>query len=157
MDPMKDIYKFDAELKKDGTSQTLDLKQFIPRGSMVKNSNTIYAMVIYTSVETKLALNEGKYRTKISNYARILNIFLAINIFIMFFALIMMSQVGNRTFNSKYGDQMPYVFTDAEKPINYEFYTFRSMMSFYLLFNGLLPLDLAVTLMISKLFMVAFV
>jgi len=52
---------------------------------------------------------------------------------------------------------MPYVFTDAEKPINYEMYTFKSMMSFYLLFNGLLPLDLAVTLMITKIFMVAFV
>lgn len=31
------------------------------------------------------------------------------------------------------------------------------MMSFYLLFNGLLPLDLAVTLMITKLFMVGLI
>ena len=30
-------------------------------------------------------------------------------------------------------------------------------MSFYLLFNGLLPLDLAVTLMITKLFMVGYI
>lgn len=163
MPPHKDIYKFDATIKKGSDTQTLDLKQFIPRGSMVKNSDNVYALVVYTATDTKLALNEGKYRSKISEYARILNIFLSINIFIMFTALVFMSQVGNRKFNKKYGDQMYYVFDETEAAkqedgkIDYEEYTFKAMMSFYLLFNGLLPLDLAVTLMITKLFMVGLI
>ena len=131
---------------------------------MVMNSDNVYALVVYTSTDTKLALNEGKYRSKISAYARILNIFLAINIAIMFTALILMSQVGNRSFNKKNGDNMYYVFDKDFEPaklddgsIDYEQYTFKAMMSFYLLFNGLLPLDLAVTLMITKLFMVGYI
>ena len=114
MPPHKDIYKFDATIKKGEETQTLDLKQFIPRGSMVKNSDNVYALVVYTATDTKLALNEGKYRSKISEYARILNIFLSINIFIMFTALVLMSQVGNRKFNKKNGDQMYYVFDENE-------------------------------------------
>jgi len=157
MEPHKDIYKFEANITKAGASQTLDLKQFIPRGSTVKNSDNVYALVVYTATDTKLALNEGKYRSKISAYARILNIFLSINIFIMFTALVMMSQIGNRTFNKKYGANMYYVFDPKHEEQDFEFYTFKAMMSFYLLFNGLLPLDLAVTLMITKLFMVGLI
>lgn len=41
--------------------------------------------------------------------------------------------------------------------MNYEEYTMASMMSFYLLLNGLLPLDLAVNLIVTKLLMVYFV
>jgi len=114
MEPHKDIYKFEASISKGGNSQELDLKQFIPRGSTVKNSDNVYALVVYTATDTKLALNEGKYRSKISAYARILNIFLSINILIMFTALVLMSQIGNRTFNKKNGENMYYVFDENE-------------------------------------------
>ena len=82
----------------------------------------------------------------------------------MFTGLILMSQVGNRTFNKKYGENMYYVFDKEhesvrldDETIDYEAYTFKSMMSFYLLFNGLLLLDLAVNLMITKLLIVYFI
>ena len=151
MEPHKDIYKFDASISKGDTSEILDLKQFIPRGSIVMNSDNVYALVVYTSSDTKLALNEGKYRSKISEYARILNVILAINIMIMFVLLILMSQIGNRSFNKKYGEKMYYVFDKENESvklddgsIDFESFTFKAMFSFYLLFNGLLPLDLAV-------------
>lgn len=38
-----------------------------------------------------------------------------------------------------------------------EDYSFKALMSYYLLFNNLLPLDLAVTLMLSKIFIIYFV
>lgn len=117
----------------------------------------MYALVVYTSTETKLALNEGKYKTKISLYMKYLNIFLITNIIIMFLATLLCSQVFNRLFLQKKGDQLTYVFQEFEKPVNYEEYTMASMMSFYLLLNGLLPLDLAVNLIVTKLLMVYFV
>jgi magnesium-transporting ATPase (P-type) len=75
----------------DGASDELDLKQFIPRGAMIKNSSEVTAMIVYTGTETKLAMNEGKYRSKISSFAKLLNIILAINIAIMFTMAILMS------------------------------------------------------------------
>jgi magnesium-transporting ATPase (P-type) len=38
--------------------------------------------------------------------------------------------------------------------IDWENFTFKATFTFYLLFNGLIPLDLSVTLMITKLFKV---
>ena len=35
----------------------LELKQFIPRGSVLKYSQETQAIVVYTGVETKLVLN----------------------------------------------------------------------------------------------------
>jgi hypothetical protein len=39
----------------------LSIKQFIPRGAYVRNSGTQYLMVLYTGVDTKLIMNQGKY------------------------------------------------------------------------------------------------
>ena len=68
-------------------------------GAILRNSAKVQAMVVYTSKETKLALNEGKYTSKISEISYKLNIFLGINIlFVLTFALTM-SQIGNRLWN----------------------------------------------------------
>lgn len=43
---------------------SLDIKQFLHRGAVLKNSDRILAMVIYTGNQTKLAMNLTKYRYK---------------------------------------------------------------------------------------------
>lgn len=53
--------------------------------------------------------------------------------------------------------QKHYYIYDAAEDVDIENYSFKALMSYYLLLNGLLPLDLAVTLMLSKLFMIGFV
>jgi len=45
----------------------LDLKQFVPRGAHVRNSEHLYLLVLYTGNDTKLILNQGKYRFKQSH------------------------------------------------------------------------------------------
>lgn len=58
----------------------LGIDQFLHRGSYVENSDYIYAMVIYTGVESKLILNMGKYVYKMSSYEKILNKIMVINL-----------------------------------------------------------------------------
>ncbi len=61
--PHKDIYKFEGVMKDQASNKenTIELKQFIPRGAIVENSVDVYALIVYTGVETKLVLNQGKY------------------------------------------------------------------------------------------------
>ena len=60
-EPFPDLYSFDANLKicnkRCQKNFDLDLRQFIPRGCHVRNSQCLYLMVIYTGPETKLILN----------------------------------------------------------------------------------------------------
>jgi hypothetical protein len=71
-DPIPDLYAFDAGLKlvykdKQLPIIDLDLKQFVPRGAHVRNSEHLYLLVLYTGNDTKLILNQGKYRFKQSH------------------------------------------------------------------------------------------
>lgn len=82
--PEKDIYKFVGELQDGSATNELELKQFIPRGSVLKYSHETQAVVVYTGVETKLVLNQGKYSTKVSKIMFKLNLYMVINICTMF-------------------------------------------------------------------------
>lgn len=57
--PEQDLYSFNGTLTVADGKMTLDIKQFLHRGSVVKNSKYIDAMIIYTGVNTKISLNQG--------------------------------------------------------------------------------------------------
>lgn len=61
----------------------LELTQFIPRGTIVRNSGKIYMVVVYTGKDTKIIMNNGKYKFKKSSNDKVINIFLAWNVFVM--------------------------------------------------------------------------
>ena len=87
-DPIPDLYTFNADLKlvysdKQAPLIDLDLKQFVPRGAHVRNSEYIYLLVLYTGNDTKLILNQGSYRFKQSHVDGMVNKILGINIVIM--------------------------------------------------------------------------
>jgi magnesium-transporting ATPase (P-type) len=58
------------------------LDQFIPRGSKVANSGKLYLLVLYTGAETKIIQNQGTYKFKKSFSERVVNIYLAWNVFL---------------------------------------------------------------------------
>ena len=87
-DPIPDLYTFDADLKivsqdRQAPLIDLDLKQFVPRGAHVRNSECLYLLVLYTGNDTKLILNQGKYRFKQSSVDKMINWVLFINIVVM--------------------------------------------------------------------------
>ena len=119
-------------------------------GAILRNSPKVHAMVVYTSKETKLALNEGKYTGKISNIAYKLNIFLGINILFVLTAAISMSQIGNRVWNTRHSESYRYIFDAEEQPVEIGSYSFKAAMSFYLLLCNIVPLDMAVSMVIAR-------
>lgn len=64
--PEKDLYSFDGSIDlQDGKKpKELKLINFLHRGSILKNSVKVDAVVLYTGVESKLAMNFQKPRTK---------------------------------------------------------------------------------------------
>ena len=110
----------------------------------------VYALVVYTGKQTKLVLNEGKYSFKISDLTSKTNWYLAFNILTMIMIMLLYSQIGNRYWMQNYADKHYYIFPESEKPINKEEYTMKSMMSFFLLLNTIVPLDLGVVWNIAK-------
>ena len=85
-------------------SQThdLSLKNFLHRGSKLKNSVKIDALVVYTGVDTKLVLNVGTPKTKFSRAKILLNYMALIYVIICLVATIFYYLKGLE-FNDRYG------------------------------------------------------
>jgi len=93
--PNDNLYDFSGWLKisnassegavenEEETKLKLKYAQFIPRGSTIRNSESIIALVIYPCKETKQVLNSGKYKYKMSRGEHRLNFALIINVILM--------------------------------------------------------------------------
>lgn len=72
--PNNDIYKFDGKWNtSQGTVESLMTDNFVLKGSKLRNTNSLYGLVIYTGHHTKVMMNSSKPRFKISDLERLTN------------------------------------------------------------------------------------
>ena len=155
--PIPDLYSFDADLKlvmqdKQLPIINLDLKQFVPRGAHVRNSDCLFLLVLFTGNDTKLILNQGKYRFKQSHVDQVINKVLLVNILLMLSFGVVLSYFSYK-FAVENLERAPYIFQGAESP---EVQAFKAFGSFFLLNNSFIPLDLAVGLEMGKVMYIYF-
>lgn len=82
----------------------------------------------------------------------LLNVILMVDLAIMLTKAVCMSQIGTRMWLLTNYEEHEYIFPKKEWPIETELYVVRALGSFYLLFNLLIPLDLAINIVIVKMF-----
>lgn len=106
------------------------------------------ALVIFTGRDTKISMNQGRYRFKQSKVEQQLNIILFINLAVI---LILSGIFTGRLklFIEEEGKGMKYVY--PEDTINVRSFTSRAYGTFFLLFNRAIPLAMMVVLEIIKL------
>ena len=99
-------------------------------------------MVIYTGQETKQQLNQGKYQNKLSIIDKLMNYFVIINFIIFILLDVLMSQLGTRLWLKYYGNLHFYIYPQPNSSPQMEAINLKSMASFYLILNNLIPLGL---------------
>ena len=131
-------------------------EQFIPRGSVIKNSGAVIAIVAYTGKETKLMQNLGACSFKRSQMEkRVAKTFL-INMLCMFLFLI--GTVSYNFYMTPRLFQTHQYLTGPTDSASLETETsVAAIMSIYLLYGYLIPLDLAVLLEFTALFYSPFI
>ena len=90
-EPTTNLYDFKGSIdfnyaSNDGVgdrAEDLGNTQFIPRGSVIKNSGNISCMVVYTGQETKLMQNLGSYIFKRSEQEKRTGVTLLVNLGIL--------------------------------------------------------------------------
>lgn len=109
--PCKDIYFYDGRIilskqnPKTGAEKkkviNVDIKMFLHRGAVLRNSGAVYALVTQTGVQSKLIMNLGRYSYKVSKIEAMLNYFSAINLASMLFMAAMLT-IANYNFVENY-------------------------------------------------------
>lgn len=112
----------------------------------MRNSGYLFLLVLYTGNDTKLILNQGKYRFKQSHVDGMVNKILAINIVIMLTLCSVMAYLNYR-FSTSHEERYTYIFEKSESP---EVLAVKAFGSFFLINNSFIPIDLAVGLEMGK-------
>ncbi|CCK71876.1 aminophospholipid-translocating P4-type ATPase DNF3 KNAG_0I00850 [Huiozyma naganishii CBS 8797] len=150
-DPNNDLYNFEGNLELHDT-QNNTLKEYplgpeniVYRGSIVRNTQYIVGMVIYSGEETKVRMNAIKNpRTKAPKLQKQINIIIAFLVFVVA-TISLFSYLGHVLANkgSIDGNKAWYLWEEDAGPA-------ATIMSFIIMYNTMIPLSLYVSMEIVK-------
>ncbi|KAL8710067.1 MAG: hypothetical protein Q9220_005338 [cf. Caloplaca sp. 1 TL-2023] len=144
-DPNLDLYKFEGKVINGQTVLPLTNTEIIYRGSIIRNTPEVYALVIYTGEECKIRMNATKNpRIKAPSLQAVVNkVVIIIVLFVL--ALAIFNTVAYQIWQESTEEKSWYL-VDASVGF------FPILSSFIILFNTMIPLSLYVSLEIVKLF-----
>jgi phospholipid-translocating P-type ATPase (flippase) len=150
--PDSDLTKFNGkiELNKD-LSYTLGIKQFLYKGTILKNTKWAIGVVVYTGRDTKIVMNSQKGASKQSHLETLVNKLIGI-IFAFQICLCILLAGLNSWWYREYSVQTDvYLGFNLDTTItNYTISGLISCFSYLLLLNTMIPISLIVTLEVVK-------
>ncbi|KAJ2611333.1 aminophospholipid translocase [Coemansia sp. RSA 1365] len=149
--PNDSLYTFEGTLVSEGgrigfKEFSLDPTQVLLRGAILRNTDWIYAVVVFTGHDTKLMRNATAAPIKRTNVEKTTNrqiIFL----FIILLLLAVLSALGSQVLTSRNRDQLAYLLLPEGEGAK----TFvKNILTFIILYNNLIPISLIVTMEVVK-------
>nr|CAD7426833.1 unnamed protein product [Timema monikensis] len=144
--PNRHLYEFTGILK-ETSKQTLPLgpDQVLLRGAMLRNTNWVFGIVIYTGHETKLMKNSTSAPLKRSTVDKLTNT----QILMLFFILIvlcLLSAIFNELWIKMHIPGDWYIGIDDLISVNFGY----NLLTFIILYNNLIPISLQVSLEVVR-------
>ncbi|KAJ2524734.1 aminophospholipid translocase [Coemansia sp. RSA 2049] len=149
--PNDSLYTFEGTLVSEGgklgfKELSLDPTQILLRGAILRNTDWIYAVVIFTGHETKLMRNATAAPIKRTNVEKTTNR----QIIFLFFILVLLavlSALGSQILTSRNSDRLQYLHLPKGEGAK----TFvKNILTFIILYNNLIPISLIVTMEVVK-------
>ncbi|GAA5966757.1 hypothetical protein JCM3765_000939 [Sporobolomyces pararoseus] len=161
--PNNSLYTFEATLSMssagmDSTTKDLPLgpDQILLRGAQLRNTAWLYGIVIFTGHETKLMRNATAAPIKRTAMERMVNVQILFLLGILL-ALSIGCAIGATVRNRVYGDQMWYLYFNADANAVSAGSFIKDILTFILTLNNLIPISLIVTMEVVKFQQAAFI
>ncbi|XP_072557045.1 phospholipid-transporting ATPase IH-like isoform X4 [Paramormyrops kingsleyae] len=154
--PQPDLYKFVGRINiyLDGNepiARPLGSENVLLRGATLKNTEYIYAVAIYTGMETKMALNYQSKSQKRSAVEKSMNAFLVIYLCILI-SKALINTVLKYLWQGDPGRDEPWYNgkTQSERQRHVLIRAFTDFLAFMVLFNYIIPVSMYVTVEMQK-------
>ncbi|XP_075056125.1 phospholipid-transporting ATPase IH isoform X2 [Mixophyes fleayi] len=154
--PQPDLYKFVGRINiynetDDPIARPLGSENLLLRGATLKNTEKIFGVVIYTGMETKMALNYQSKSQKRSAVEKSMNAFLIVYLCILI-SKALINTVLKYVWQSETSRDEPWYNqkTDSERQRNLFIRAFTDFLAFMVLFNYIIPVSMYVTVEMQK-------
>jgi len=151
--PNKNLYDFTGNItKKGGETNPVGPSEILLRGSKLRNTKWIYGIAVYTGAESKLMMNSTKAPLKQSTLEKVMNY----QIIFLFLILVTISLISAGANKIQYtnGQNHNYLTSEEENSGNNFFLNF---LTFFILYNNLIPISLLVSLEMVRVFQAMFI
>ena len=154
--PNIDLNQMDGEININFENKFFDIKksekfpistkEFLLKGSVLKSTNWIIGMVVYTGMENKIILNSRKARLKMSKVETSLNYYLLLVFGFLIICCIICSIMNSHYYkkNTAYYDKFIALKQSPQKE------SFICFFTYFLLLNTMIPISLIVSIEIVK-------
>ncbi|GMT17548.1 hypothetical protein PFISCL1PPCAC_8845, partial [Pristionchus fissidentatus] len=151
--PNRHVNEFSGNLHCEGEeSKHFGIDQLLLRGARLKNTEWICGAVIYTGHDAKILLNSKLAPLKQSNVDVMTNR----RILVLFFVLVslaIISAIGAEIYNSTYVPEAWYISWILRDGAGFLW----NVLTFFILYNNLIPISLQVTLELVRFFQASFI
>jgi len=150
--PNKNLYDFTGNItKKGGETNPIGPSEILLRGSKLRNTKWIFGIAVYTGAESKLMMNSTKAPLKQSTLEKVMNY----QIIFLFLILVTISLIsaGVNKIQSTNGEKHTYLTTEKNAGDNF----FLNFLTFFILYNNLIPISLLVSLEMVRVFQAVFI
>ncbi|XP_061649295.1 phospholipid-transporting ATPase IH-like isoform X5 [Phyllopteryx taeniolatus] len=154
--PQPDLYKFVGRIniykdKEEPVARPLGAENLLLRGATLKNTRHIYAVAIYTGMETKMALNYQSKSQKRSAVEKSMNAFLVVYLCILISKAVINTVLKYAWQRSPDRDEPWYDRrTEHERQRHVVIRAFTDFLAFTVLFNYIIPVSMYVTVEMQK-------
>uniref|UniRef100_A0A8C7YXW6 Phospholipid-transporting ATPase n=1 Tax=Oryzias sinensis TaxID=183150 RepID=A0A8C7YXW6_9TELE len=154
--PQPDLYKFVGRVdiykdKQEPVVRTLGAENLLLRGATLKNTGHIYAVAVYTGMETKMALNYQSKSQKRSAVEKSMNAFLVVYLCILISKALINTVLKYAWQWSPDRDEPWYNHrTEIERQRHMVIRAFTDFLAFMVLFNYIIPVSMYVTVEMQK-------
>ncbi|XP_051913542.1 phospholipid-transporting ATPase IH isoform X5 [Hippocampus zosterae] len=153
--PQPDLYKFvgriNIYMNNEPVARPLGSENLLLRGATLKNTECIYAVAIYTGMETKMALNYQSKSQKRSAVEKSMNAYLVVYLCILISKAFVNTVLKYAWQADPIRDEPWYdQRTEAARQRNIVIRAFTDFLAFMVLFNYIIPVSMYVTVEMQK-------
>ena len=147
--PNELMESWDANISIDSLNLSFssNIKNLLLKGSVLRNTEYIYGLVVYCGHNTKIMMNAKKPRSKMSNVVKLMNTLL-ISIFLFLILMSAFFSLGNLVFNYEYESYIT-IYVSINSIISIKTFIIQFLV-FVVAYSHLIPISMYVAMEIVK-------
>ncbi|KAF8195975.1 phospholipid-translocating ATPase [Mycena galopus ATCC 62051] len=155
--PDTNMYKMNVAVELGDETFPVDLSMTLLRGTILRNTQWVIGVVLYTGLDTKIVMNSGGTPSKRSKVERQMNPQVLINLFILFLMTVACA-IGDSVLEHQYEPHAaPWLFDDDRSTDNPSINGLITWAYAFLTFQEVVPISLYISMEVVRSFQAAFI